>query len=386
MRLCIYTKEWRSSGTGLIAQELAYALADKGCDVLFVAPRPEEERYAAAHAQLKHWPTMRAADGHQSRMVRAWASIGRYFKSALGLMAAAASGRTLIINIPDPLVLSAPLMALAKLIGGRMIYVVHDPLPHAWRLPQRLRGLERAVYAAPLALADRLVVLTPPARDALNAAFPGVANKVSIIEHGVFVRAAPTPAPGAGELLLFGTLRANKGVREAIEGVVGARAAGAGVRLRIAGAPHGEDVGYWAECADLAQRHPDAVTLEIGFVENNRLDELIAQCDAFLMPYRNFNSQSGVAVLAASNARPVIATAEGGIAALLGEGMPGVEIAAPGDAAAVAAAILSFAGQDLNARRAAALAFRTQMLTTRSWAAIAAAYALLAAELAQPPG
>jgi glycogen synthase len=384
MRLCVYTKEWRSSGTGLIAQELAYALADMGCDVLFVAPLPEEEKYRARHAQLTHWPTMRAANGQRSRLVRAWTSVARFFNSAFGVVAACASRRTLIVNIPDPLVLSAPLMALAKLIGGRVIYVVHDPLPHAWRLPRRLRCFERAVYAAPIALADRLVVLTPPARDAVSAAFPVAGRKVRVIEHGVFARAAPTPASGKGELLLFGSLRANKGVREAIEGVVRARAAGAAVRLRIAGAPHGEDVGYWAACEALARQHPDTVTLEIGFVENDRLDQLMAQCDAFLMPYRNFNSQSGVAVLAASNGRPVIATAEGGIGALLREGMPGVEIAAPGDAAAVCAAVLSFAAQDIDARRVAAGAFRTQMMATRSWPAIARAYAALAAELAPP--
>jgi glycogen synthase len=380
-RVALYTKEWRSAGTGLIAQELAFALAGLGVSTRLIAPVPEEVRFQAAHPHLEVWRTVRAADASPSRWRRASASLRRFLAGCAGLCAARLAGEVVIVTIPDPLALSGPVLALFKLTGGRIIYVVHDPLPHAWRTRGALRHLERAGYWLPTALADRLVVLTPAAKDALIAAHATPAGRIDVIEHGAFVRGEPQPLPGAGELLLFGALRRNKGIREAIEGVVAARALGINVRLRIAGAPHSDEPAYWAECAALAHAHPDAVKLEIGFVENARLDALIAACDGFLMPYRDFNSQSGVAMLAASNARPVIATAEGGIAALFSEGMAGAVIAQPGDGPAVAAAISKFFAMPLAQRSNDATAYRALTIARRGWPAIAAHYARLAAEL-----
>jgi glycogen synthase len=381
IRIALYTKEWRSAGTGLIAQELAFALAGSGIAVRLIAPVPEDARFQARVENLRPWRTARAADANPSKAARALTSAMRFLHGAAGLAAARRRGEIAVVTIPDPLALSAPALALFKLSGGKIIYVVHDPLPHAWRFKGALRQLERAFYRWPTVFADRLVVLTPAAKAALIVAHAPPPGRVAVIEHGAFARGAPVAAPGDGELLLFGSLRRNKGIREAIEGVVAARAAGVHVRLRIAGAPHHDEPSYWAACEALALAHPDAIALEIGFVENERLDALIAACDGFLMPYRDFNSQSGVAMLAASNARPVIATAQGGIAALFAEGMAGEVVAAPGDGEAVAAAIARFFNIAVTTHQTKADAYRDYTLQQRGWPKIAADYARLAAEL-----
>jgi glycogen(starch) synthase len=71
--------------------------------------------------------------------------------------------------------------------------------------------------------------------------------------------------------------------------------------------------------------------METGFIADERVNELLAACDALLMPYTDFNSQSGVAVIAGMAGRPVIAAPAGGIADLIAAGLAAVEIPTPVD-------------------------------------------------------
>jgi glycosyltransferase involved in cell wall biosynthesis len=292
--------------------------------------------------------------------------------SYAALLRARLSHRTFFVSIPDPLVFSLPLLACLRLTGARIAYVVHDPLPHAWRLPAPLRWIERAGFAAMYKLANALVVLTPSARDALQSAFHLQGKPIHVVPHGLFDVAEPPPPPGEGRLLLFGSLRRNKGVREAIEGVIAARARGAQVSLIIAGAANGEEAAYWRACRALAEAHPEAIDVREGFVSNTDLPALIGEIDAFLLPYREFNSESGVAILSVGTARPIIACPEGGISAILKDGAAGIEIAAPYDAAAVADAVAAYAGADQDQLRAQARAYQAVTKAARDWTAIGA--------------
>jgi hypothetical protein len=83
-------------------------------------------------------------------------------------------------------------------------------------------------------------------------------------------------------------------------------------------------------------------------------------------------------MLAASNARPVLATRGGGLGDLIAQGMPGVVIEPPGGGAEVAEAIRAFPCRcpPCNADRAAA-AFRAQVMEDMGWDDRAALYQLI---------
>lgn len=384
MDLCLYTRTWRSSGTGLIAQQLAQAMADAGARVTFIAPRAEAERFEAARENLVRLRPPRELVGGEGRMTRALASINRILQGWLALVRARSRNRVFVTTIPDPFVFSLPAFVALKLTGARLVYVVHDPLPHAWNLPAGLRSLEIAGYRAMYRLADKLVVLTEAARKALDEQFEVGDTPILLIECGHYgFEAPPTPAPGRGRLLLFGSLRRNKGILEAIQGVAEARARGANVTLVIAGAPHASDPGYWEECHAVAMAHPEAVELHVGYVENEALVELVEGADAFILPYRNFNSDSGVALLAASNGRPVITTRDGSMGHMLDEGLAGVAIAPPAGAGQVADAIQAFLATPSAAWDERAAAYRAHILDERSWSRIGQRYVDAAKDLAR---
>lgn len=378
--IAVYTKTWRSGGAGLFAQELVTGMLDAGARVVFIAPEAENPAFEAPRPELIRIRPPRELQ-HGSRLRRILASLQRVGGSAIGLLKARLRTRVFLVTIPDPFVFSLPMLVLLRMTGARIIYIVHDPLPHAWRLPPRLRAVENGSFKAIYSLARALVVLSETGKSVLSGAYRLGARPIRVIEHGVFVRGDPIPAQGAGNLLLFGTLRRNKGIREAIGAVVAARAAGAAIRLVIAGAPDPIEADYWTQCEALARAHPDAITLEIGYVEDRRLEELIAECDAFLLPYRDFSSQSGVAMLASSNARSVIASRAGGIGDLISDGMAAVPIEAPVDEAAVASALRAFAAVPIAEWNRRAIDYRARTIESRAWLAIGKQYLAFAKEI-----
>jgi len=378
--IALYTKTGQSAGAGLFAQELVKGMVDAGGSVLFIAPPAHDKRFEMPRRGLVRL-TSREELTNAPRWKRALSSIARVATGMLGCARARLRARILFVTIPDPLIFALPMLALLRLSGARIIYVVHDPLPHAWKMPAQLRWLENGSFAVAYRLSSALVVLSQSARKTLVETYRLGKRPVVVIEHGVFVLGMPSPAPGDGRLLLFGTIRRNKGVREAIEGVLAARACGASVRLVIAGMPDPVEPDYWADCEELARSHPEAFDLEIGYVTDERLKELVSECDAFLMPYRDFHSQSGVAMVAASNARAVIASRAGGLGDLIADGLPAVVIADPVVGATVSAAILAFAATPVAEWNGRAAAYRDQTLKSRAWPAIGAQYLALAARI-----
>lgn len=338
MKLCVFTKSWRE-GAGWYAQSLAQGLAVAGASVIFIAPPaspPEREPDAASVRRV--FTARERVDG-AGRFARALASLRRIGSGLVALARARLACRHFIFTTPEPLMMTLATMAALRLSGATISFVVHDPTPHTWALPPSLRGLEHAGHAWSYRLANRLVTLTRAGRERVIQEFSIAPRRVHVIPHGAFSLAEPPPPPsGQSVLLAFGAIRRNKMVLEAIQAVKAAGTAGETIRLIIAGAPDPREPGYWQECAREIGADDANFQLEIGFVSEPRLAQLTAEADAFLLPYENFASQSGVAVLAALNGRPALATAAAS-GELFTLGMAGIEIAVPVNAASIAAAL-----------------------------------------------
>jgi glycosyltransferase involved in cell wall biosynthesis len=375
------TRTWLSSGAGLFAQELVAGLVHSGAKVTFVAPEAENQAYEAPHPRLRRLRPPRERRDNSPRLVRGGYSMARVFGSTASLLRARFTNRVFIVSIPEPLVFGLPALALLWFTGARLIFVAHDPVPHAWKLPPRFRELELWMHKACYRLASATVVLSEPSAAKIRSTYPDFKGRVEVIEHGVFLLKDPSELPGRHKLLLFGTLRRNKGVREAIEGTLIAASRGANVSLIVAGEPHNEDASYWHDCETLARAAPETIRLEIGYVQDDALDRLFRESDALLMPYREFFSQSGVALLAASNARPIVASMAGGIGSLIEEGMPATVIQMPITAQSVASAIEAFFAVPADTWRTRAASYRELTMTKRSWDAIGQRYRILAEEI-----
>jgi glycogen(starch) synthase len=341
--ILVYSRMWRS-GTGLYAQGVALGVAKSGHPTIFIAPAGEPDDTAATVALIRRiQPPREVIEAVPASRLRRAIVSGR--RVAEGLWALTVQGirvRRVIITIPDPLIFSIWPMMILRMMGCRILFICHDPQPHAWRLPKALRWLERAGHAACYRLATKIVVLAATAKQALINSFDIDPAKISIIPHGAFDVASVGPLPNSRTLLLFGTIRRNKQVHMAIAAVARARAAGCDVRLHVAGGVDANDPTYLDECRQVADRCSGAVTLEVGYISDARMMELLGRSDAILLPYSAFDSQSGVAVLAGMAGRPVIATRAGGIPDLIEAGLAAISIGSPAGEIEIAQAIVDF--------------------------------------------
>jgi glycosyltransferase involved in cell wall biosynthesis len=337
----MYTRAWRS-GTGLYAQGVVEGLAASGQQVTFIAPEGAPEDRTSGFSNVRRVRPPRECTGPAPRPRRIWSSLVRVLGALGALLAARFTSSRFIVSIPDPFVFSFWPLLLLRLTGAKIVFICHDPEPHSWSLPIRLRWLERTGYRLMYGIMSELVVLAEAGRAPLVQAFGVAPEKIKVVPHGAFDVPSAGPVPGAGALLAFGTVRRNKQVHLAIQAVLAARDAGRPVSLIVAGAKDPNDPAYLEECQEIASRHPGSVVMEVGFIPDERVNALLAECDALLMPYTDFNSQSGVAVVAGMAGRPIIAAPAGGIADLIALGVPAVKIGSPVDVDSVAEAIQAF--------------------------------------------
>lgn len=225
-----------------------------------------------------------------------------------------------ICAMPGPLDL---LMAAAvKLLGGRLVVVVHDADSHPGDGIPGQMVLQRLLCQ----FADRLAVLCDHVAQRLRQ--QGVAaDKLIAFEHppfGFALSAAPR-AGGPPRLLCFGRLLPYKGLdllAEALKSIDG-------IEVLVAGQ------GPETPALDALRAVP-CVTVRNRWLAEDDIGPLLAWSDAVILPYRE-GSQSGVAAAALAAGRPVIATRVGGLAEQLA-GSPNAMLCDP-DADSLAAAI-----------------------------------------------
>ncbi len=225
---------------------------------------------------------------------------------------------------------SAVFFVAALLKRCKIVFTVHDPVPHKWLLPPTLRWLDRGLLRWAYQVSDVLIVHSEPGKVALLDQFHLDGNTLSVIGHGPYGLGGgviPMPHSENLELLVFGSIRDNKGIDLAIEAVQRLHARGAAIRLTIAGEiQNGNQAEYWEHCLRLIARDPEAIHVDRGFIPDDRLPELFAQCHCVLLPYTRFFSDSGVAAMAMANGRTIVATRVGGLGPLLDSSGVGVGI------------------------------------------------------------
>lgn len=364
--IILYSKMWRS-GTGLYAQGLARGLAEAGADVTFIAPRGEPDDVADGVARRITPPREHVAPFRLGRARRAARSFRRVGTGLLALVRQRLRGPRIVVSIPEPLPFWLPALLLLRLTRAQVVFVCHDPEPHAWRLPAALRPLERAALHANYRLAWRLVTLSDASRAALIERFGVGPERVTVVPHGAFDAAWAGPLKGDGRLLLFGSLRRNKQVHLAIRAAAALSRAGGRVRLTVAGAVDPDDPAYAGECEAAARGAGPAVDLRIGYVSETQVARLFEEADAVLLPYVDFASQSGVAVLAGMAGRPVICAATGGIPDLIAQGLAATVIAPPVGETEIATAMSDFLRVDAQEWTARAMHGRERLAQALAW-------------------
>lgn len=226
-----------------------------------------------------------------------------------------------------------------------VVMTVHDTTPLNGKAGH---ALQRHGFDALFGVADHLIVHTATARDTLIAR--GVSpDRISVIAHGpLALRCAPRQVArvpgGRWQLVLFGRLQSYKGVDLLVEalGLIPPP-----VRDRIEVVIAGEPMIDWpalvarADALGLAQ---SALRLIPRRLDEQAMADLLAGADGFVFPYRAIEA-SGVLYLVAGLGRWIIASDLGAFGAVLGRDGSRGQLVPPGDAAALAEAMVQSIGR-----------------------------------------
>jgi glycosyltransferase involved in cell wall biosynthesis len=221
-----------------------------------------------------------------------------------------------------------------------------------------------------------MVVLSDAGKERLQEVFSIPERKLHVIPHGAFAFPNWSPIPGSNRLLAFGSVRRNKNVLEVIRAVKDVREHGLQVQLVLAGGADRSDP-YCRLCLEEMRGDGSGFVDRIGFVADAEIPDLIATIDAFILAYDGFESQSGVAIMAGLNGRPVVTSFAGGIGELRRIGLAGIEIAAPISASSIASAIRQFYSVPIERWRSLADRGKGQMSDALDWTLIGERYLAL---------
>ncbi len=232
-----------------------------------------------------------------------------------------------------------------------VVSTVHDVVPHQGRVP---RAMERRLLARQYAAAGTIIVHHPSVATRLTAEFEVDPERIHHVAWAVpEYEIVPRPAePEPFVVLLFGTLRRNKGIDVLIDAF--RRLDRKEVRLVVAGRGFA-DVEHAVQAAAAADTR---IVAEIGRVSDARKQELYRAADLVVLPYTSFASQSAVLHDAYAHGRPVVVSDVGALGdAVRADGTGWV--VRPGDAEALAAAIEQAAADPHGRRQAGAAAAAT---------------------------
>ena len=332
------------SAAARYACEMISAITAEGTAVTLICPENYQFREVLGRNPLVTLALTRprSTDAKRGFLAKVWQNCRFLASSALMIRRTAAPEDLLHFQHVLYFPLAALFFASARSRKCRIVFTVHDPVPHKWLLPPRFRWLDRSLLVWAYRVSDTLIVHSEPGKRALIENFPLDPNKIQIIGRGPYGLGAgllPLPDSENLELLMFGSIRENKGIHLAIEAVQSLRQAGLPVRLTIAGEiQNGNQAEYWESCCRQIARDPESIHVLKGFVPDERLPSLFAGCHCVLLPYLQFFSDSGVAFMAMANGRVIVATRAGGLGPLIDSAKVGFVIEEP-TAAGVAAAI-----------------------------------------------
>ncbi len=195
----------------------------------------------------------------------------------------------------------AAVLSWARLIGLRIVWTLHNVLPHERLFVDDVAARRRLLRACDLVIAHSGASL-----EALEQQV-GAPRHACVIPHGpVRNRQTRLERHNGGEaplsLLFFGLVARYKGVEDVMEAL---REVAADTTLTLTVAGDCVDAGLRPAVEKLAASLPERVTLRLERIPDEELETLFAAHDAMILPYRRATT-SGAAILGCEMGMPII--------------------------------------------------------------------------------
>jgi glycosyltransferase involved in cell wall biosynthesis len=192
-----------------------------------------------------------------------------------------------------------------------LVVTIHDVEPHYDRFAAR-----RSFIMRNMQIPHRLIVHYQDGKKHLVDNWGIDSNRIDVIPHGIMPLGSDQPVRQAKEslnlpadrriILIFGSIRPNKGLEILLKSLVIIRRHQPNVLLVIAGElPRGMSFTPYQHIIDELNLSQYVRSFN-HFIPDNQVDTFFAASDIVAMPYLKFQSQSGVLMRACAHKQPVV--------------------------------------------------------------------------------
>ncbi len=208
-------------------------------------------------------------------------------------------------------------LSMYKMRRKKVVMTIHNVLPH------ETNKLNEFLNGCILKLGDTYIVHTEENKKSLHTLYAIDYEKINVIPHGTL---KPITIKGVKKheakmalgiplekkvVLHFGNIRDYKGLDVLLKSMRMAKNDLDNIFLIIAGKPWNDWTKYEKLIEDLGLEK--YVLKKLDFISPSDIETYFAAADLVALPYTKFDSQSGVAALAVSFAKPLIITDVGGL-------------------------------------------------------------------------
>ena len=201
-------------------------------------------------------------------------------------------------------------LRLARFLGSKLVYTMHNVLPHD------SHERHRQAYAKIYCLADRIICHDEHARNRLIAEFGVENDRISVIPHGELFAKKKQEPHGSISLtttqnkecvvLCQGIIRPYKGIPFLLQAWKAARNSGLQASLWIVGTGE-ENILQQIERDSVALDLGSSVRLDFRFVSVEELSRYYQDADILVYPYSDVTT-SGALMTGIGYGKPIIAT------------------------------------------------------------------------------
>ncbi len=229
-----------------------------------------------------------------------------------------------------------------KLQVNKLVYTVHNVFPH-----QR-KASDKLIFSKIYGLFDGLITHTQYSKNLLIRNFGIASSRIQVIPHGNFnyllsLDGARHNSLSIGNevsqkrnILFFGRIHPYKGLDVLIRAFAKVSDQIKDANLLIVGKPSVNASSYRRLINQCSLS--DKVTMVLEYVPDEDIRAYFSISDLVVLPYRQID-QSGVALLACTMGKPIVATNVGGLDEVVCDGKNG-RLVTPGDADALAEAVI----------------------------------------------
>ncbi len=209
------------------------------------------------------------------------------------------------------------MLSIAKLRKKKIILTVHNVVPH------ESTAINRLLNASVMYFGDRFIVHNKNNREELSKRYDIAKEKITVIPHGILI---PVPIKGIKKsdarrylniqddkkvILFFGNIREYKGLDDLINAMADIVKEVPEALLVIAGKPWKK----WDKYEKIICKNnlENYIYKKLDFIKPTEVEYYFQSCDLVVLPYKYFDSQTGVGALALPFKKALLVTDVGGL-------------------------------------------------------------------------